>query len=92
MLGDEVGFVAKGTSYVCVMRSLRNLEKWSKIIKFAFYAEPLGQAVSLTETEGKRAWSMEGEEMMGFRFVQFRLPKGHLTKGKVDVYIGLEQN
>lgn len=35
---------------------------------------------------------MEGEEMMGFRFVQFRLPKGHLTKGKVDAYIGLEQN
>lgn len=27
VLGDEVGFVAKGTSYVCVMRSLRNLEK-----------------------------------------------------------------
>lgn len=30
--------------------------------------------------------------MMGFRFVQFTLPKGYLTKRKVDIYIGLEQN
>lgn len=28
---------------------------------------------------------------MGFSFVQFILPEDHLTKRKLDVYIGLEQ-
>ena len=36
--------------WACVLQSLGNFEKWSKITKFAFYTEQLGLVVSSTKT------------------------------------------